>query len=329
MAALQEGAQSLWYPYVQKKIVRENDDGGSKSGINCNTVRLKNGELLLAVAKCVMVDGSVTLEDMSSELGITKRSVKSALKKIRDKLSLGLAIPGLNDMETENLALALSKRDSLRNKRKRVSGHIDEEAKARKERIISIAREFAIEKMIRAGNSVAETASVVGLSGKRIREILAEMYFTTGVLAKEIIQSGGSVSEASERLGVTRKEVKQALLEVGYHIITDDAAVTNNECSKVSMMKPGKPRKREYKKPATISKAGLAEWNMMHYDQEGILRLPAGCRAPADLPRKYPSPKANLLPAAETKPTWIPAPPLSKSECTARGRKRIGYLRLY
>lgn len=328
MAALKECAQSLWYPYVQKNFFQEEESEGSKSGVNCKNLRLKNGELILALARCLMMDCSVTLENLSVELGVTVRSIKTGLKKIRDKLDSGHMIPGLNEVETNNLAQALAKRDNSR-KESKPEHIVDEKAKESKEKVITIIREFVIERMIKQGRSVAEIAEIVSLGKGRVRQGLEDLGYTVGVLAKEMMQSGNSVSDAAHHLSVSVKEIKQALSKVGYHIADTSLSYIDGG-RKISMLKPGKPKNnKERKRPLKLSRTGLAEWCMQHYDKNGILRLPKGCRAPDDLPRRYPTPKMDLLPPAKPEPTRFPALPLSKAECTARGRNRIGYMRFF
>lgn len=401
VAALKDGAQSLWYPYDHlkngQKSGENKNDKGIKSGINCQNNRLRNGELLLAVARHLMVDCGATPESMSSEFAVSQRSITSAIKKIKDKLSAGLAIPGLNDVEIDNLARAMAERASF-------------QAGETNERIKSVTQEAVAICMIKSGKRITEIAKVVGLSIKKIKQIVNDSGFDMGKLAtnlvwegysipeaavhlglkakevtqilageklfgeiihRKVIESGLSIAEIAESSGFERREFYQILKENGHgHIITvltrflsrigediDRIAVllgiSRDKIEKtivrkiqdhakdikvikvagregISMMRLGKPKtKRESKRPATISRNGLAEWCMQHYDENGVLRLPAGCRAPADLPRRYPSPKSVELQPAEPKSPLFPAPPLSESECSARGRKRIGYMRLF
>lgn len=329
MADLKEGAQSLWSSYVPEKTVQEPKEEGSKSGTFCQNIRLKNGELTLALARRIMMDCYATVDNLSDELGVTVRSVKSAMKKIRDKLSSSHLIPGLNEVETENLARAMAERDNC-SKKNSIEYVVDEKAKEAKEKVMDIIREFVVERMIQGGSSVVEIAETVGLGRKRVRQVMGNLGYTIGIMAKEMMQSGHSVWDASKQLSVPVKEIKKALLEVGYHVADTSLCFTDSRKNKISMIKPGKPKSSKTpKKAATISSAGLAEWNMMHYDKDGKLRLPPGCRAPSDLPKRYPSPKSMEHSPAEPRSPFLHAPPLSEAECSARGRKRIGYMRLF
>lgn len=83
------------------------------------------------------------------------------------------------------------------------------------------------------------------------------------------------------------------------------------------------------KRPATISTAGMADWNKMHYDPvTGMLQL--DCQPPADLPRRYPRPQLIIMPDVNRQPEEIISANLpAKAQGTAAGRRRIGYMRMF
>lgn len=143
---------------------------------------------------------------------------------------------------------------------------------------------------------------------------------------------GRSISQIAELIGLPKKEVKKTLGDLGYNLkVKKYFPVPKVEKRTISTIEPCKPRNsRMVARPAaTVSREGLADWNKMHYDSSGHLRLPYGCVPPADLPRKFPSQKALALPEKEPMPSFFPAPPPPKAECSRRGRFRMGYIRFF
>ncbi|MCL6479413.1 MAG: hypothetical protein K6T65_13565 [Peptococcaceae bacterium] len=214
------------------------------------------------------------------------------------------------------------------------SSHLGLKAKEVTERLIGerLFGEIIYRMVVERDLSIGEIVKNSGFSRKEFMQKLKEHGHGNVLidLARFLSRIGHDTGKISNLLGISREKVKKAAKCRTIVRAKDIKVLKLQRHSGISMMKPGNPKNnKEKKRPATISRAGLAEWCMQHYDKDGILRLPKGCRAPADLPRKYPTPKMELFLPEEPKPTFIPAPPLSKAECTVRGRNRIGYLRLF
>jgi len=394
---LKEGAQSLWSPYVhlknEQKVNENIAEKGTKFTTKLQNNRLRNGELVLAVARQVILDCCISVDSMSSLFDVDISSVKRALKKIKEKLSAGHIIPGFSSMEMNNITRAMAER--AHSSRNNVSNN---------EKLRLIVREFE------SGKSLPEIAGIVGFSIKKLREIIKDAGFDVGKLAIKMVWEGSSISEAALHLGLKAKEVTEIIAKdklfseiVCKKVIENDLGIAEiardsgfskkgfmqklkesgsgdiisslarflsrigkekdkisqlldtsedkirkmiinrrivvrfkdirpapNKDSRpgISTMKPAKPKnRRESKRPATISRVGLAEWCMQHYEN-GILQLPDEC-VPSDLPKRYPKVELAMFIPDKPRSTIIPAPPLSKAESTARGRNRIGYLKLY
>lgn len=350
---LKENAQSLCYPYVYTRKEQKITVEGSKYGINCQPVRMRNGELLLTIAKRLIEDCGETAESLSAKFGVTKKSVRNALKKIHSKLGSGLVIPGLTDIETEKLARVVA----LRNERKKSSflfEHIEEILadfdkvdiqvtenreiikshikrfkkyasrldQSRKEKTIMVFIEHVAKRLFQGGSSIAEIAGVVGIGKERVLNIFKSV-FDIKMLARRMILDGRRPTEVAKHFCVSEKELENIVGEGWF----------SNQCSTFLSRPKSKSRpsskKKIRRKPATISREGLAAWNKLYYDKNGILRLPVGYNPPSDLPRRYPRIMADILPPCEPPPSLIPAPPVAKGECTTRGRDRIRYMRLF
>ena len=320
-----KGKQSLWFPFCTNEIEQNGQDVGNKYGNKCNNKRLKNGELILAVARHIIKDYSASAKGMACEFLVTVRAVNEALRKIRDKIAAGLFIPGLSDLEMDNLCDALINRERFR---EQIKGGKKE--KVIKNRVIDIMREHVIKRMFKEGNRVADIARVAGVSRRTVRQVIAEHGMPD--LIREMFGAGRSISQIAELIGLPKKEIKKTLGDLGYNLkIREYFPVREVERRAISTIKPCKPRSSRtvVRRATTVSREGLADWNKMHYDSSGHLRLPYGCVPPADLPRKFPSPKVLALPAKEARPCFFPAPPPLKVDCCRRGRARIRYMEFF
>ncbi|MFZ5651999.1 MAG: hypothetical protein ACOY4I_14275 [Bacillota bacterium] len=324
---MSEGEQSLWFPFCTNEIEQNGQDAGNKYGNKCNNRRLKNGELILAVARHIIRDYSSSAKSMACELLVTARSVNEALRKIRDKIAADLFIPGLSDLEMANLCDALINRERFRKQ-------IKDETKEKeiKNGLIDIMRDHVIKRMHKEGNGVADIARVVGISRRAVRQVIAEAEHGIPDLIREMFWAGRNISQIAELIGLPKREIKKILGELGYNLrIRKYLPSREVERRTISTIKPCKPRNSRtvVRRATTVSREGLADWNKMHYDSSGHLRLPYGCVPPADLPRKFPSQRAMMASPAEPRLSFYPAPPPSRADCSRQGRIRIGYMRFY
>jgi len=324
---LSEGEQSLWFPFCTNEIEQNGQDAGNKYGNKCNNRRLKNGELILAVARHIIRDHSSSAKSMACELFVTARSVNEALRKIRDKIAAGLFIPGLSDLEMDNLCDALINRE-------RFGMQIKDETKEKeiKNGLIDIMRDHVIKRMFKEGNRVADIARVVGISRRVVRQVIAEAEHGMPDLIREMFRAGSNISQIAELIGLPKKEIKKILGELGYNLkIRQCFPVQEVEKRTISTIKPCKPRNSRtvVRRATTVSREGLADWNKMHYDSSGHLRLPYGCVPPADLPRRFPSQRFMMASPAEPKSSFFPASPPLRAACSRRGRKRIEYMSFF
>ena len=273
---------------------------------------------MLAIAQFIIKHNRIDKRETSIELGVGISAVEKALKKIKKKLSSGHALPGLSSAEEETLLNIISqKEDSLR-----------ERHKARWNIITGIMREHVVIRMFFGDAGVAEISKLVRLRRQDVREIIQRIKgCSMEDLAREMFRNSIGVAEIARRLGMAQKDVKKALPRVVR--VAGAYRPPASEGRRISTIKPGSPKSQRKlkKRPASISRTGLAHWCMQHYDSKGILQLPYGCSAPGDLPRRYPREKVQLT-NAEPRPSFFPASPPSLAEGTARGRRRLGYARL-
>lgn len=332
VAALSEskGEQSLWYPYMINDVEQNINASEGKNGINCKGSRLKNGELVLAVARYIIMNSAATTKVMSAEFSATVQSVNGALRKIREKLQAGLAVPGLSDTEARILYQAMVARDRWREEEKNRM----REEKDLRSKVMDILREHLITRMFEEGDSIPDIVGIVSVRKRNVMEILAKTGLI-GTRVRGMFASGHGIPRIAGLTGLAEKEVRKILKGFGYSLgarpeqIRDFSPPEINR-RKISTIKPSKPRSRKgaVRRKATLSREGLADWNRMHYDDSGLLRLPYGCAPPADLPRKFPSPKALPFQPKEPGTSFLPAPP-PKAECSRRGRARIEYMRFF
>lgn len=327
MNALRKGEQSLCYSYCTNETNQNCKDSGSKYGNKCNRVRLKNGELIVVVAKHIIMDNAALADEVSFKLLVSMRAVNEALRKIREKLSAGLFIPGLSDGEMESLYQALENRDRFRKEAKS-----EKQGAALKTRVIGIMREHAINRMFEEGSSVAYIAKVVGVSKRVVRQVIEKAGDGIPNIIKEMYVVGRSISEIAHLISLPKKEVKKTLKDLGYKLkaIQYFPALDPGKRT-ISTIKPTKLKNKKNigRRKMTVSREVLADWNKMHYDSAGVLRLPYGCAPPADLPKKFPSHRALVVPPKEPGPSFFPAPPPSRADCSRRGRTRMGYMRFF
>ncbi|MCL5289760.1 MAG: hypothetical protein M1489_01775 [Firmicutes bacterium] len=325
-----KGEQSLWYPYVINEMEQNISTSENKDGNKCKKARLKNGELLLAVARYIIRNSSATSRVMSKEFSVTVQSINGSLRKIREKFQAGLAVPGLSDAEAEILSMAMEARDRRPE---------EEKARMREEKdlrgkVVNILREHLITRMFEEESSIPDIAGATGVSKRNVMRVLIKTGHM-GSRVREMYASCHGVARIAGVTGLRVKEVRKILQGFGYRLGARAEQIrhfTPPEINrrKISTVKPSRPRSRKevVRKKATLSREGLADWNRMHYDDSGVLRLPYGCAPPADLPRKFPSAKAMTIQSKEPGPSFFPAPP-PKAECSRRGRDRIGYMRFF
>ncbi|HBV98072.1 MAG: hypothetical protein JL50_00805 [Peptococcaceae bacterium BICA1-7] len=310
--------QSLWPSYDHNENIQKNDAMRRINDINYQKCkpdkkRGKLGGAVLAVAQCILSQGKIDKNNISSDLRISVRSVETAIKKLKDKEGSGLALPGLSNAEEEMLFKIISQ--TINNK-------------ARWKLITDIFRYHVAGRMFKGGCGVAEIARITGLRKLEVRAVIEG---TRGCsmedLAREMFRKSIGLAEIARRLGMAQKDVKKALPRVVR--VAGAYRPPASEGRRISTIKPGSPKSQRKlkKRPASISRTGLAHWCMQHYDSKGILQLPYGCSAPGDLPRRYPREKVQLT-NAEPRPSFFPASPPSLAEGTARGRRRLGYARL-
>jgi len=289
-----EGVQSLWYSYMLKGIEESEEDSGIIYGIKCHGSRLKNGELAVAVAKYLIAEHSATAESMSEYFSVTARSVNVALKKIRDRFNVGMAIPGLNEIEAESVFLALSARDEFRKETQARRG----EGVAVWNTLIGIMREHVVSRMFNDGNRIEDIAGVVGISKKKVKHMIGKLRSLSSLIV-EMYREGKSIKQISDSFDVSKREIQEALKGAGYNLkVIKQFTRMEADRHTISTIKPSKPKnnRKPFRRVATISREGLANWNRLYYDNLGRLRLPYGCAPPADLPRKFPSTKVWILP---------------------------------
>lgn len=325
--ALGEGVQSLWYSHAHEENEEFEEGLGSISGIKCKGGRLRNGELVVAVARYMLNEHPAMAENISEYFSVTTRSVNAAMKKIRERLDAGLAIPGLSEIETENVFHVLAARE--RSRKEARTGK--REAEAVRNRLIDIMRQHLVCRMFKEGYGIADIAGAAGTGKKKVRQMIERVYNISDLIV-ELYREGRSIQQISDLFDVTGREIQNALKAAGYNLKTlKQFTCMESDRRAAGTIKPAKPRSKRtpLRRAATVSREGLADWNRLHYDDSGRLRLPYGCAPPADLPRKFPSKKALVFPAREPVPSFYPAPPPTKAECTRRGRTRIGYMRFF
>jgi len=193
--------------------------------------------------------------------------------------------------------------------------------------IVNIMREHVINMLFfKEDKNVPEISKVVGLNRKEVRQMIERIQDQSiDHLVREMFRQGESLFSISEKFGLQKKEVRKILPKV----IRVTEFRPANVRGTISTIKPGNPKSKKdiKKKPSSISRKGLAEWNVLHYDEKGILRLPYGCVAPQDLPRKFPVQKV-VYQKAEPAQSFFPASLPSRAECTKRGKNRIGHMNL-
>lgn len=311
--------QSLWPSYVHSDNEQKKESIRTK---NVNNYQIhkpseKKGELVLAIARFVIKNNRIDKKKISTELGVCISAVEKALKKIKEKLSSGHALPGLSNAEEEMLLKIMLQKDET-------------QRDGQKERniITGIMREHVVSRMFSGDAGVAEISKLVGLKRQDVRDIIERIKgCSMEDLARDMYRESIGINVIAAKLGMSKKDVKKALPRVIPAPKTCKTFIP--EVRRISTIKPGniKNQRSLKKRPASISRTGLAAWCMQHYDKNGRLILPYGCTAPSDLPRKYPEIKVNIG-RAEPKESYFPAPPPSRAEGTARGRRRIGYLHL-
>jgi len=213
--ALGEGVQSLWHSHAHEEIEECEESSGRISGIKCKGGRLRNGELVVAVARYLLNEHPATAENISEYFSVTTRSVNAALKKIRDRLDAGLAIPGLSEIETESVFRALAARDRLR-KDARAGKR---EAEAVWNSLISVMREYVVCRMFKEGYRIADIAGAAGTGKRKVRKTIEKVYNISDLIV-ELYREGRSIQQISDLFDVPGREIKNALKAAGYNLKT-------------------------------------------------------------------------------------------------------------
>ncbi|MCL5780441.1 MAG: hypothetical protein M1119_05900 [Firmicutes bacterium] len=290
--------QSICPPYAQKT--------DSDNKIECKFVnKRKNNETVVMIARFIVDDFTMSINDMASFCGIDPKNVLSTIKKINKRLSEGHIIIGLSDNENEKLKVNLDLR--FRNESN------EKDAFLRK-----VAR-VLIEYHRLAGSQIAdrinESAMNVSRAIKKIRKRLENGSRIAGLTIEEHEQLRIKMKQRADE-AVLEKERKAREREMARAFKEERKNKTGRSSASA------KNRKR----PATISAIGMAEWNMMHYDPvTGALKMPRTI-IPAGLPRRYP--KKQMAAQLSTPDSYlIPGVP-PKSSGTAAGRRRIRIMQL-
>lgn len=307
--------QSLWPSYVPGENIQKNDvlRKTNDNKYHKNKPKKQKGESVLAVSRFIIKHNRVDKKRASAELGISVRTVEMVIKKIKEKLGSGQALPGLSNAEEEILLKILSQKEELINK-----------DKARWSKIIKIMRGHVVEKRFYDGYRVADIAKLAGLRRKDVRQMIERLTGRSmSDIAREMFREDIVISEIASKLCIAKKDIKKVLPKV---IRVVSCSIPVSEIRRISTIKPSSPKsqRKSRKKPASISRTGLAAWCMLHYNEKGLLELPYGCAAPSDLLRKYPEVK-EVIGRAEPRETFFHAPTPSMAEGSIRGRKRIGY----
>ncbi|MFZ5633344.1 MAG: hypothetical protein ACOY40_10905 [Bacillota bacterium] len=290
-----------------------------------NNLEELEGQIQVLVQKAAGMLLVESLQEIDKKLGSQRDSAE--LKNIRDRLDAGLAIPGLSGIETESVFRALAARD--RSRKETRAGK--REAEVVWDRLIGIMREHVVCRMFKEGYRIADIAGAAGIGKRKVRQIIDKDHSISNLIV-EMYREGKSIKQISDLLDLPKREIRDTLKGAGYNLKTmKQFTCIENDRRTAGTIKPAKPRSKRtpVRRAATVSREGLADWNRLHYDDSGRLRLPCGCAPPADLPRKFPSTKALVLPAKEPVPSFYSAPPPPRAECSRRGRTRIGYMRFF
>lgn len=158
----------------------------------CSNKRMKNGELVLAVARFIMQDKSASVEVISHRFSVSPQAVNGALNKIRKKLEAGLAIPGICETEVELLRQSMAERDG---------GHISPEIK-------KMIREMFVE-----GMKVRQIALTAGLSKEKIKKALLDMGYKKIRIVKVYIDTRGqnAIRRVSTIKPLKTRSIKKAV----------------------------------------------------------------------------------------------------------------------
>ncbi|HBV97417.1 MAG: hypothetical protein JL50_08405 [Peptococcaceae bacterium BICA1-7] len=301
--------QSLCPSYVLNVTEQKENIPERKSGIKCNNMWLKNGELVLAVARYIILNPSATSKSMSAEFSATVQAVNRAIKKIREKLDGGQYVLSLEESEIESLCQAMESRDELLRGEK---AQIRKNSRKKWNDIKAIMREHVVKKMFCQERGVAEIAKMTGLKKDDIKRMIEGI---TGQciddIAKELFSEGKGIPEIVSRLDIDKKDVGQLIGLLTGRCIGDIAremyrkdksifvisaelctppkdikkmlprvirppksfSMAVSEIRRISTIKPGtlKGSKKIRRKRSSISTTKLAHWNNSHYvmDENG------------------------------------------------------------
>lgn len=292
---LEVAKQSIWYPYVQKSETDNNNEGK-------NVNKRKKHESVLAICRLLVNDFYISRKEMAGICGISLQEVSAALKKLRKKISEGHVIIGLSDKENDTLLSNLTLRESYQKSMEDVQ--------------LKEVASLILENYQMAGKEMAERLNEPPMA---ISRSLSKIRNRTDLI------TGLSEEENAKVKNLLEKREREQEIEKERRAKEREMAKANKEAMKDQVVAADKKRVR--KKPATISKEGLAEWNMMHYDKSGMLKEELRDKAPGDLPLRYPrkkiavrlrTPDSNIIPA-----------PIPKGSGTRAGRRRNDYLRLF
>lgn len=248
-----------------------------------------------------------SIDEISSTLDIDEKKIKSIISKTKDALIQKMFHEGymVSDI-AEQLNLKKSEINNSLSKNKAVITEI----------LSTITdNTFDINKL----------TSETGFDRDKLIKGLKKSGYSLKNIAGKMAEKKESYWNIARRLGVTESEAIK-LLGIKVRKIKTGAKAATDTGKHISMMTPSKPNTgRIYKKPPSISPKGLAEWCITHYDPKtGKLILP--CAAPVDLPKTLPKTKIGFIPTGDRSPEIIAAPYPSKSECSERGRRRIGVM---
>lgn len=300
MLVLQKARQSIWSPYAQKPDTNNNLEGK-------NGNKRKKHETVLVVARLLVNDFYISRKDMASVCDITIQEVSAALKKIRSKLSDGHIIIGLNNKENDQLKQNLELRAAY--KRSMEDALLKDVAKLIFKDYRLTGKEMA--------NRLNESAMNISRALKKITERIEAQQQIAGLTMEQMKQLNDCLTKRDREQQLEKERRKQER----------ELEKANREAMREYSRAMAADKKRIRKKPATISREGLAEWNRLHYDHKTGKYNEAAGAIPADLPRYYPK-KKIALPLEKPSSPLMPAAPL-KASGTRAGRKRIDYLRMF
>lgn len=286
--------QAICPPYAQKSESNNNHR-------NKNVNKRKKSETLITVARLLIKDFTLERKEIASICGVSTEDVSYVMKKMEKTLSQGHIILGLSNVENEELRLKMDLRSRNESNEK--------------DAFLRTVAKVIIEYHRLAGSQIAARINESSMNVSRaIHKI------------KKRVEMGNKIS------GLTAEEHDLLKTRLGQRV--NEAALEKEQKAREREMAKEFREERKnkttsaktYKKPATISATGMAEWNRMHYDPvTGALKMPR-TSIPEGMPRRYP--KKQIAVSLSTPESYrIPGVP-PKAAGSSTGRRRIGIMQL-